>query len=115
MMRTTTISSMSVKPRSAQRNRLSVDVLPWLHRALLRFIPVSDVGGGAFTAGLTVRAQGIEVVLRAVRARIDVLIFAAPGILADPLGEIATRTPVADRRVGRLLRQRPEPLFRGRV
>src|SRR5262245_47936848 len=97
MISTTTISSMSVKPRWAERWRRLVDVWPWLHRALLRFIPVSDVGGRAITAGLPICAQGEEVVVRAVGARGHVLIFAAPGVLADFLGKVTARPPVADR------------------
>src|SRR5262245_52704105 len=90
IMTTTIIISMSVKPR-------------W---ALFRLIPVSDVRRRAFAARLVVRAEGEEVVLAAMRARIHVLIFVAPGVLADLLGEVAARAPVADRRVGRLGRQR---------
>src|SRR5689334_2829236 len=115
MISTTTISSMSVKPRSRDLRPLSVDVSPGVHRALLGFIPVSDVGGGAFAAGLGIRAEREEVVLAAVRARIHVLVIVAPGILAHLLGEVAARSPVANGRVGRLSRQRCEALFRGRI
>src|SRR5262245_33070498 len=103
---TTTISSMRVKPFSVGS--------ACVHRLLLRFIPVSDVGAGTFATRLVVRTEGIKVVLAAMRAGEYVLVVVLPRVFADTL-DVATRTPVADRRVGRLRDEGGEALVCGGV
>src|SRR5262245_51672337 len=103
MIRTTTSSSMSVKPLEC-----------CLVRALLLGIPITDVGVRSFAARLIVGAEGVQIVFAAVRAGVHVLIVVPPGVLADAL-DVAARTPVADRRIRRLRRQRGQPLIGGRV
>src|SRR6516164_1680839 len=81
---------------------------------LVADIPVADVGIDAITAGSAVGSEAVEVVLLAVRARIDVLVLVPPGVFADAL-QVAARTPVLDRRVGRLRYERLQALLGGRV
>src|SRR5512139_2680935 len=86
MMMTTTRTSSSVKPedRGAARAR---------RRGLLD-VPVTDVGIGAFTVGLAVRAERVQVVL-AMGAGGDVQVVAPPRILLHAV-HVAAFLPVAD-------------------
>src|SRR5512135_268653 len=105
MMTTTTSTSSSVKPeerRAARRRR----------RGLLD-VPVADVGIGAFTVGLAVRAERVEVEL-ASGARGDVEVVASPRVLLQAV-DVAAFLPVADVRVGRLLHEGLQPLLGGGV
>src|SRR6185437_2446005 len=110
MMATTTRISISVKPRAAgalaagRRRRCG----------LVADVPVADVGIEAFTAGCAIGSEAEQVVLFAVRARVDVLVVVPPGVLADAL-QVAARAPVLDGRVGGLRDQRRQALLRGRV
>ena len=51
----------------------------------------------------------------AVGPRIDVLVVVSPGILQRALAEIAALAPIAYRRIGGLLDQRPQALIGRRV
>src|SRR4051812_17563605 len=105
MMNTTTISSMSVKPRGrARRARME----------LLSEIPVANVGIRTFTAFLAVGSERIEVILLAARSREHVLIRQAPRIVADAL-DVAAVAPVAHGRVVRSLRQRGQSQVGARI
>src|SRR5206468_5031919 len=82
MMTTTTSSSTSVKPAvAAIAVRLLVEV------------PVADIGVIAFAAQAAIGAEGVQVVLAAMRARQVVLVVVAPRILVDVL-QVAARPPV---------------------
>jgi hypothetical protein len=81
---------------------------------LVAQVPVSDIRIGALTAGLVVGSQGVEIVFFAMRAGILVMIVVTPRVLAGVL-QVAARAPVADRRIGRLLHEGSETLFRSRV
>src|ERR1700683_4676694 len=108
MMTTTTMISISVKPAAhapVRRRR------PAHTARLVADVPVADLGITALTPGRAVAAEGVHVVLLAVRARICVLIVVAPGVLADPL-QVAARLPVLDRRIGRLGQQGRQGLLR---
>src|ERR1700757_3714621 len=81
---------------------------------LVAYVPVSDIRIGALTAGLVVGSQGVEIVFFAMRAGRLVVIVVAPRVLADVL-QVAAPAPMLDRRIGRLLHEGSETLFRGRV
>src|SRR5437762_9835460 len=85
MIRTTTISSMSVNPAECVYR-------PARLLLLVFSIPVTDVGVRPFAAGLVVCAHRIEIEFAAMRAGHDVLIIEAPRILADAL-DVAPRPP----------------------
>src|ERR1700758_5583309 len=111
MMTTTTRISISVKPAAGAALRPAGALAP---AALVAHVPVADVGIDALAPGGSIGSHAEQVVLPAVRARVDVLIVVPPGILADPL-QIAAGPPVLDGGVGGLGHERGEPLLGGRV
>src|SRR5665213_49069 len=78
-------------------------------------IPVANVGIFAFAAFLAVGAEGIQVVLVAVRAGIHILVVIAPRVLEGAVLDVAALAPVADGGVGGLLDQGLEALIRAGV
>src|SRR5262245_34172528 len=105
MMNTTTMSSISVKPRASAR---------FARDTFLLEVPVANVGVGTFATFLTVGAEGPEVVFLAARAGEHVLVGIAPRIVADAL-EVSALAPVADRRIVRPLRENGESELGARI
>src|SRR5215472_4413436 len=108
MITTTTRISTRVKPAPRGKTR------NFAGTPLVADIPVADVGIDAIATGGTVSSEAEEVVLLAVRARVDVLVVVPPRVLADAL-QVAARAPVLDRRVGRLRHERLQALLGGRI
>ena len=79
---------------------------------LLKF-PVTDISIGSLTTRASVSAEGIDVNLT-VLPGIQILVFIPPRILRQSV-EITTGFPVLDIRIGRLVHQRINALFTGRV
>src|SRR5262245_63159718 len=95
MMTSTTRSSSSVKPDARARCGG-----PPGSAELLRDVPVADIGIRALATGLVVGAERIEVVVTAARARRDVSVIVAPGILLQRAHVTAIRIDAHVRVVG---------------